>query len=131
MTKVPILKEYKNLEEVLVDKHLAGLGDAYVNFLYSLLVSQKSGHPAGAKVKNKILAEAVRKAGLRKLLPPGVDRHALANAAEALIVCAWLAGAITFEDSLKVLNERNDAVEAFTILLREILKRLGNSYEQR
>ncbi|NIW09407.1 MAG: hypothetical protein GWN33_02060, partial [Gammaproteobacteria bacterium] len=50
MSKGSVLKEYKNLEEVLLDKDLAGLGDAYVNLLYSLVVSQKSGHPTGAKV---------------------------------------------------------------------------------
>ena len=131
MSKGPVLKAYKNLEEVMLDKDLAGLGDAYVNLLYSLVVSQKSGHPTGAKVNNRILAEAVRKAGLRKLLPRRIDRHVLGNAAEALIAFAWLADTVTFEDSVKILSEKDDAVEAFTVLLREILERLGNRDEQR
>lgn len=131
MSKGSVLKEYKNLEEVLLDKDLAGLGDAYVNLLYSLVVSQKSGHPTGAKVNNRILAEAVRKAGLRKLLPRRIDRHVLGNAAEALIAFAWLADTVTFEDSVKILSKKDDAVEAFTVLLREILERLGNRDEQR
>ncbi len=131
MSKGSVLKKYKNLEEVLLDKDLAGLGDAYVNLLYSLVVSQKSGHPTGAKVNNKILAEAVRKAGLRKLLPHRIDRHVLGNAAEALIAFAWLADTVTFEDSLKILSEKDDTVEAFTALLREISKRLGKRDEQR
>jgi len=130
MSKGYVLKRYKNLEEVLLDKDLAGLGDAYVNFLYSLVVSQKSGHPKGAKVNNRILAEAVRKAGLRRLLPRRIDRHALGNAAEALIVFAWLDDTVTFEDSLGILGEKNDAVEAFTALLHEILERLDKSDEQ-
>ncbi len=131
MSKDSVLKEYKNLEEVLLDKDLAALGDAYVNLLYSLVVSQKSGHPTGAKVNNRILAEAIKKADLRKLLPRRIDRHVLGNAAEALIVFAWLADTVTFEDSLKILNEKNDAVEAFTVLLREILERLDKRDEQR
>ncbi|MFQ6074095.1 MAG: ribonuclease III family protein [Candidatus Bathyarchaeia archaeon] len=131
MSKDSVLKEYKNLEEVLLDKDLAGLGDAYVNLLYSLVVSQKSGHPTGAKVNNKILAEAVRKAGLRELLPHRIDRHVLGNAAEALIAFAWLTDTLTFQDSLKILGENDDNVEAFTILLREILERLGNHDEQK
>lgn len=130
MSKDSVLKEYKNLEEVLLDKDLAGLGDAYVNLLFSLVVSQKSGHPTGAKVNNRILAEAVRKAGLRKLLPRRIDRHVLGNAAEALIVFAWLADTVTFEDSLRILSEKGDAVEAFAVLLREILERLGERDEQ-
>lgn len=131
MSKGSVLKEYKNLEEVLLDKDLAGLGDAYVNLLFSLVVSQKSGHPTGAKVNNRILAEAVKKADLRKLLPRRIDRHVLGNAAEALIVFAWLADTVTFEDSLKILSENGDAVETFAGLLREILKRLGEHDEQR
>jgi hypothetical protein len=130
MSKGYFLREYKNLEEVLLDKDLAGLGDAYVNFLYSLVVSQKSGHPKSAKVNNRILAEAVRKAGLRELLPRRIDRHVLGDAAEALIVFAWLDDTVTFEDSLKILGEKNDAVEAFTALLHEILERLDKSDEQ-
>jgi hypothetical protein len=131
MSKDSVLKEYKNLEEVLLDKDLAGLGDAYVNLLYSLVASQKSGHPTGAKVNNKILAEAVRKAGLRELLPHRIDRHVLGNAAEALIAFAWLTDTLTFQDSLKILGENDDSAEAFTILLREILERLGNHNEQK
>jgi hypothetical protein len=131
MSKNSILKGYKNLGEVLLDKDLAGLGDAYVNFLYSLAVSQKFGHPTGAKVNNRILARAVRKAGLRELLPHRIDRHVLGNAAEALIVFAWLAEAVTLEDSLKILRAKDDVVEAFAALLRESLERLGKNYEQR
>jgi hypothetical protein len=130
MSKGSLLKEYKSLEEVLVDKDLAGLGDAYVNFLYSLVVSQKSGHPTGAKVNNRVLAKALRKAGLRKFLPRRIDRHVLGNAAEALIVFAWLADTVTFEDSLKILGQKDDAVEAFAVLLREILERLGKRDEE-
>jgi hypothetical protein len=130
MSKGSLLKEYKSLEEVLVDKDLAGLGDAYVNFLYSLVVSQKSGHPTGAKVNNRVLAKALRKAGLRKFLPRRIDRHVLGNAAEALIVFAWLADTVTFEDSLKILGQKDDTVEAFAVLLREILERLGKRDEE-
>lgn len=124
MSIAPVLKKYKTFEEILLDKDLAGLGDAYVNLLYSLVVSQKLGYPAGLKVNNKILAAAVRKSGLRKLLPRRIDRHVLGNAAEALIVFAWLADTVTFEDSLAILREKTDSVEAFTGLLSEIWERL-------
>lgn len=130
MSKGSVLKEYKNLEEILLDKDLAGLGDAYVNLLYSLAVSQKSGYPTGVKVNNRILAEAVRKSGLRKLLPRRIDRHVLGNAAEALIVFAWLADTVTFEDSVEILSETKDSVEAFTVLLGEIWERLDKRDER-
>ena len=131
MSKGPVLKEYKNLEEILLDKNLAGLGDAYVNLLYSLAASQRSGYPTVVKVNNRILAEAVRKSGLRKLLPRRIDRHVLGNAAEALIAFAWLADTVTFEESVEILSEKQDSVEAFTVLLREIWERLDKRDEQR
>jgi hypothetical protein len=130
MSMDSISKNYKNLADVLLDKDLAGLGDAYVNFLYSLAMSQKSGHPTGAKVNNRILAKAVRRAGLRELLPRRIDRHDLGNAAEALLVFAWLAKAVTLEESLEILREREETVEAFAALLRVTLERLGKNYEK-
>ena len=114
---------------MLLDKGLAGLGDMYVNFVYSLALSRKFERPIGAKVNNRILAEAVKRSGLRKMLPRRIDRHAQGDAAEALIVFAWLQEAMSFEDCLKVIGEGDDPTDAFTELLREIGKRLGATYE--
>jgi len=124
-----ILKKYRSLQEVLLDKDLAGLGDMYVNFVHSLALSQKLQRPTGAKVNNRILAEAVKKSGLRKMLPRRIDRHAQGNAAEALIVYAWLQEIMSFEDCLKILEGSEDPTDAFTQLLQEIRKRLGATHE--
>ncbi len=124
-----ILKRYKSLHEVLLDKDLAGLGDMYVNFVHSLALSQKLQKPTGAKVNNRILSEAVKKSGLRKMLPRRMDRHAQGNAAEALIVYAWLQEIMSFEDCLKILRGSDDPTDAFTQLLQEIGKRLGATHE--
>ncbi len=129
-TKVSrVLKKYKTLQEVALDKDLAGLGDMYVNFVHSLTLSQKLQRPTGAKVNNRILAEAVKKSGLRKILPRRIDRHAQGNAAEALIVYAWLREVMSFEDCLEILRGGDDSTEAFTRLLQEIGKRLGAAFE--
>jgi len=127
----PTLKSYDSLTELLLDKDLASLGDSYVNFVYSLAISQKQGHPTGAKVNNKILADAVETSGLRELLPHRVDRHARGNAAEALLVFAWLQDMLTMEDCIKVLREENDPAEAFSILLRKALRGIGLSHEHK
>jgi hypothetical protein len=124
-----ILKRYKSLHQVLLDKDLAGLGDMYVNFVNSLALSQKLQKPTGAKVNNRILSEAVKKSGLRKMLPRRMDRHAQGNAAEALIVYAWLQEIMSFEDCLKILRGSDDPTDAFTQLLQEIGKRLGATHE--
>ena len=126
----PTLKSYNSIEELLLDKDLASLGDSYVNFVYSLAMSQKHGHPTGARVNNQTLARAVEASGLRVLLPHRVDRHARGNAAEALLVFAWLQDTLEMDECIKVLSEK-DPVEAFTTLLRQILNRLDLHHEHK
>ena len=111
------LKNYSSLSQILTDKKLAALGDAYVNFIYSLALSKKRGRPYGKKVKGAPLAEAVRKAGLRKLLPSRIDKHALSDAAEALLVYGWLNEASTLEESVKILTKNEDLETGLVQLL--------------
>ena len=111
------LKKYSSLSEILTDKPLAALGDAYVNFVYSLALSRKSRKPCGKKVKGTPLAEAVRKAGLRQVLPSRIDKHVLSDAAEALLVYAWLNNFITIEQSVEVLEKTDDLEDGLTRLL--------------
>lgn len=125
MSRVPTLRKYDSLEELLLDKDLAALGDSYVNFAYSLAMSQKLKRPVGAKVDNQTLAEAVAKSGLRRFLPHRVDRHTRGNAAEALLVFAWLGDLLEFEDCTKVLGREDNTAEAFANLLRDVLRKLG------
>ena len=112
-----LIQQYESLSEVLMDQKLAKLGDAYVNFLYSLALSKKKGEPTGIKVKGSLLADAFKKAGLRKFLPSRIDRHKQADAAEALIVYAWIRGSMTMEEGLEILEQNEDSVEAFSVLL--------------
>lgn len=127
----PTLKSYESLTELLLDKELASLGDSYVNFIYSLAMSQKKGRPTGAKVNNRVLANAVETSGLRKLLPHRVDRHVRGNAAEALLVFAWLQDILEMEDCIKVLSEEEDPEHAFAILLQRVLNGLDVHYEHK
>jgi hypothetical protein len=102
---------------VLADRDLASLGDAYINFAYSLALSNKTGRPQGVKVKGSVLAQALRNAGLREYLPSRMTKHALADAAEALIVYAWLKKAITLEETVRIMTEIQEPVEGLTQLL--------------
>lgn len=111
------IPKYETLTEVLLDQKLAKLGDAYVNFLYSLVLSKKNKEPTGTKVKGQILADAFKKAGLRKFLPSRINRHKQADAAEALIVYAWIQGQMNMEEGLEILEKNEDNIEAFSLLL--------------
>ncbi len=111
------LQDYKSLSQILTDKPLAALGDAYVNFVYSLALSRRTGKPRGKKVKGTPLAEAVRKAGLRSLLPSRIDKHILSDAAEALLVYAWLNDIVTLEESVEALENCDDLENGLAELL--------------
>jgi hypothetical protein len=114
----------RNLTEVLIDHALASLGDSYVNFVYSLAVSNRKGSPLGIKVKGSILAEALRKAGLRECLPSRMSRHSLADAAEALIVYAWLSRWISLDESVAIIGRKSDPVDGLSELLAKIKGRI-------
>lgn len=96
---------------MLMDKELASLGDAYVNFVYSLALSWKKSRPIGKKVKGTVLAEALRKAGLRNRMPSRMTSHKLADAAEALMVYAWLNDYLTLEESVGTLTEADELID--------------------
>jgi len=114
----------RNLNEVLIDHALASLGDSYVNFIYSLAISNRKGSPLGTKVKGSVLAEALRKAGLRECLPSRMSRHDLADGAEALMVYAWLSRCVSLDESVAVIGRNRDPVEGLSELLTKIKRQI-------
>jgi len=118
------LRTYTNLTQVLTDHKLASLGDTYINFAYSLALSNKRGEPSGSKVKGSVLAQALRKAGLRKFMPSRMTQHMLADAAEALIVYAWLYNYITLDETVSVMARTDELVEGLIQLITAIKNRL-------
>lgn len=108
---------------MLTDHNLASLGDAYINFVYSLVISNQKGEPAGVKVKGSILANALKKAGLREILPARMTHHMMADAAEALIVYAWLNNHVTLEESVAILEKASSPCDGFSRLLAIIRNR--------
>lgn len=123
------------LSRVLLNRDLAKLGDSLVNFIYSAAKSRVLGGFFGERVSNKVLSEAVHRAGLKLLLPSRSDTHARSNAAEALIAYAWVKGFLSVDEAIDFLSSRLNlsgnigrrgeleaATNAFTELLRYILE---------
>jgi len=102
----------ETIREVMRDKQLASLGDAFVNFVYSLALTQTGGKPQAVKVSDRILAEAFRLSDLRKHLGTRVSRKDLANASESLLVEAYQRKLITIEESVKILSENPAGLKA-------------------
>jgi hypothetical protein len=53
-----------------------------------------------------------------------MTRHGLADAAEALLVYAWLNGRITLDDSVAIMGKAEGAVEGLSELLASAKKRV-------
>jgi len=123
--KIESVKKYGSLDEILSDKGLAKLGDSYVNFIYSLAKSKKRNELTNERVPSNVLAEALKKGGLRGYLPSRTSRHDQGDAIESLIIYGWLHGTISFEECVSILEKDADIpVEAFTNLINVIIKRL-------
>jgi hypothetical protein len=115
---------HRSLADVLKDHELASLGDAYINFAYSLALSSRKGRPVGVRVKGERLADALKKTGLREYAPSRMTRHTLADAAEALIVYAWLQGYLTLEETVFTLEKADDLVKGLSKLLLTMAEKI-------
>lgn len=116
---------FQTIEEILADQNLAKLGDVYTNFVFSLYLSLKAETPHGVRATSRMLSEVLNRSGLREHVSSRVDRHGQADAVEALLVYAWLHGLLSISESLKILAEYEDEVEAFSSLISYVKKVLG------
>ena len=115
----------KSLRDIMLDGGLAALGDALVNFAYSLALSLDKGAPTGSRLDNRVLSEALRASGLREAAPKRMSRHQLADAAEALLAYAWLTGVMGFWDLVEALRG-HDIISGLAALLRAVAEKLGD-----
>ena len=118
----------ETIRNVVNDKHLASLGDALVNFIYSLALTKINGRPQATKVSDRILSEAFRLAGLREYLGTRVSRKELANAAESLLIDAYRKQLISIDESVSILTQNPDNLEAgLSNLLKLAANRIGKA----
>jgi predicted HTH domain antitoxin len=115
------LDEFRKL---LRDRGLAVLGDAYINFAYSLALTEIEGKPRGVKVSDRILAEAARRSGLKKFLPKRTRRGDVANAVEALLIYVWTKKLISLEEAVDVLSRSMEPEEGFAALVEMAMRSL-------
>ena len=113
----------RSLREIVLDKELAALGDALVNFAYSLARSLSEGRPRGGRLDNRLLSEAFRAAGLREEAPRRMSRHELADAAEALLAYGWLMGMVNLQDLVDAMR-KPDIIAGLSALLASLAEEL-------
>ncbi len=116
----------ENIRQIMRNRQLASLGDAFVNFVYSLALTAASGGPQAVKVSDRILAEAFRLSGLRKHLGSRISRKDLANASESLLIHAYQRNLLTIEESVRTISQNPDGPEAgLSALLKLAAQRTG------
>lgn len=116
------------IRQIMRNGQLASLGDAFVNFVYSLALTQANRKPQGVKVSDRILAEAFRLAGLRNYLGTRVSRKDLANASESLLAEAYQRKLLTIEESVGTLTQIPDDLEVgLSALLKLAAERIGQN----
>jgi len=115
----------KKLAEILIDGGLAQLGDALLNFAFSMALTERTGKPTGTRVPDKILAQAAVEAGLRENLPRRVNRGDVANSLEALVGSVWLEKLISLDEIITCLKaESLDPSQNFVQLARLAITRI-------
>jgi hypothetical protein len=115
-------------------EELSSPGDSFVNFIYSLALSNTFRRPMGRKASNDILSEALLRAGLRERLGSRVTRHEMADYLEGFLFFAWAKDRITLRECVAVLTQglrrkreagiREASITAFEGLLSHLDGRL-------
>lgn len=89
------LAKHTSIEQIMNDKGLAKVGDNLVNLCYSLAKSLVLGHATGEKVRDSVLARAIRGTSVYSHMNRRSDVGRAADAYEALIAFLWMTDKIT------------------------------------
>lgn len=119
------------------DKGLAQIGDNLVNFFYSLAKSVATNVASGEKVRDSVLAKAIRSTSVYHHIGRRTDAGRAADAYEAIIAYLWMKDQLDIKEVVRFLIDKLDidsttnrkkeaeiASEAFRLLLESISDRL-------
>ncbi|RDE13082.1 MAG: hypothetical protein C4K47_06845 [Candidatus Thorarchaeota archaeon] len=134
------LASHATIHDIMNDSGLAKLGDSLVNLCFSLAKSVVIGCPTGEKVKDSVLARAIRSSPIYASIGHRTDPGSAADAYEAVMAWLWLNRKTTIDSVVDSLTKsllaedmereksakRNDesAVRAFQSLLEQVSKQL-------
>jgi len=101
-------KEHSSTKDIVRNKGLAKLGDSLVNFCYSLAKSEVLTKPTGEKVRDSVLARAIRDTPVYASIGRRADSGVAADAYEAIMAYFWLNGNVTIESIVSNLVQELD-----------------------
>ena len=102
------LKECPNTRAITRNKGLAKLGDNLVNLCYSLAKSEVLKEPTGEKVRDSVLARAIRDTPVYTHIGRRTDSGVAADAYEAIMAYLWLTGSLSIESIVSNLEKELD-----------------------
>lgn len=131
------LIEHESVRDVMSDTGLAQIGDSLVNLCYSIAKSSVLGHFVGEKVRDDVLARAIRSSPVYGEIGRRTDTGQAGDAYEAILAYVWLKGGTSIESVVGTLKqhllidsktgrkqENNIASEAFRRLLNDLIAAL-------
>ncbi len=134
------LVQHDSIESIMNDKGLAQIGDNLVNFCYSLAKSMALEKMQGQKVRDSVLARAIRATSVYQYMGRRTDVGKAADAYEALMAWLWMKGLLEISSIVDFLvkhlnidtktnrkEEGEIASIAFQKLLEEVSKDLPSS----
>ncbi|MFX1578953.1 MAG: ribonuclease III family protein [Promethearchaeota archaeon] len=95
--------QHESAEEIMNDKGLAKVGDGIVNLCYSLAKSSVLGFATGEKVRDSVLARAIRATKVYRHISHRTDTGKAADAYEAIIAYLWMKKKITIQSMVDAL----------------------------
>ena len=99
---------HENVESIMHDKGLAKVGDGLVNFCYSLAKSLVLGYATGEKVRDSILARAIRSTSIYTHMNRRTDAGRAGDAYEAIMAYLWMKEKISISDMIDSLSKSLD-----------------------
>jgi len=100
--------KHKTIESIMHDKGLAKVGDNLVNFCYSLAKSLVLGYTTGEKVRDSVLARAIRLTSIYHHINRRTDSGRAADAYEAIMAYLWMKERISISDIVMSLSDTLD-----------------------
>ena len=97
--------QHDSVEKIMNDKGLAKIGDGIVNLCYSLTKTRVLGHATGEKVRDSVLARAIRATEVYSHISRRTDSGRAADAYEAIIAYLWMTDKITIQGMVDNLTQ--------------------------
>ncbi|TFH09386.1 MAG: hypothetical protein E4H14_04505 [Candidatus Thorarchaeota archaeon] len=96
--------DHENIESIMHDKGLAKVGDGLVNFCYSLAKTLVLGYATGEKVRDSVLARAIRSTSVYSHMNRRTDAGRAGDAYEAIMAYLWMTEKISISDMVDSLS---------------------------